>query len=70
MDNGFHRLDDHPKDGESLDRPFDPASTVLRGARFVAANDNRAPLQLRLKRAALLLIAGGVAIWLFWTGLR
>jgi hypothetical protein len=70
VDNGFHRLDDHPKGGEPLDRPFDPASTVLRGARFVAANDNRAPLPLRLKRAALLLIAGGAAIWLFWTGLR
>lgn len=37
---------------------------------MVAANDNRAPLPLRLKRLALLLIAGGVAIWLFWTGLR
>jgi hypothetical protein len=70
VDNGFHRLDDHPKGGEPLDRLFDPASTVLRGARLVAANDNRAPLPLRLKRAALLLIAGGAAIWLFWTGLR
>ena len=70
MDNGFHRLDDHPKGGEPLDRPFDPASTVLRGARFAAANDNRTPLSLRLKRTALLLIAGGAALWLFWTGLR
>lgn len=70
MDNGFHRLDNQPKAGEALDRPFDPTSSVLRGVRLVAANDNRAPLPLRLKRAALLLIAGGAAIWLFWTGLR
>lgn len=49
---------------------FDPASTVLRGGRFLAANDNRTPLPLRLKRLALLLIAGAAAVWLFWTGLR
>jgi hypothetical protein len=70
VDNGFHRIDDLPKGGEPQDRHFDPGSTVLRGARLVASNDNRAPLPLRLKRAALLLIAGGAAIWLFWTGLR
>ena len=70
MDNGFHRIDDLPKGGELPDRIVDPTSTTLRGARLAAANDNRAPLSLRLKRAALLLIAGGAAIWLFWTGLR
>jgi len=70
VDNGFHRLDNQPKAGEAPDRPFDPTSSVLRGVRLVAANDNRAPLPLRLKRAVLLLIAGGAAIWLFWTGLR
>jgi hypothetical protein len=70
VDNGFNQVASPPKAGEPLDRPFDPASSVLRGARLVAANDNRAPLNLRLKRLALLLIAGGAAIWLCWTGLR
>ncbi|MDB5360139.1 MAG: hypothetical protein JWO51_1436 [Rhodospirillales bacterium] len=70
MDNGFHKVTNQPKAGEALDRAFDPTSSVLRGVRLVASNDNRAPLNLRLKRAVLLLIAGGAAIWLFWTGLR
>jgi hypothetical protein len=70
VDNGFHRVNASPRGGESPDRVFDPGSTVLRGARLVAANDNRAPLPLRLKRLALVLIASGAAIWLCWTGLR
>ncbi|HEV2678505.1 MAG TPA: hypothetical protein VGV37_28525 [Aliidongia sp.] len=70
MDNGFHRIDDLPKGVEPPDRVFDPASTVLRGGRVLAANDNRTPLPLRLKRLALLLIAAAAAIWLCWTGLR
>ena len=70
MDNGFHKRTNQPKAGEPLDRPFDPTSSVLRGVRLAASNDNRAPLNLRLKRLALLLIAGGAAIWLCWTGLR
>jgi len=70
VDSGFHKRTNQPKAGEPLDRPFDPASSVLRGVRLVASNDNRAPLNLRLKRLALLLIAGGAAIWLCWTGLR
>jgi len=70
VDNGFHKVTNQPKAGEPADRPFDPTSSVLRGVRLVASNDNRAPLNLRLKRLALLLIAGGAAIWLCWTGLR
>jgi hypothetical protein len=70
VDNGFHRVNATPRGGEPLDRLYDPRSTVLRGARPVAANDNRVPLALRLKRLALLLIAGGAAVWLCWTGLR
>jgi len=70
VDNGFHRKDDLPKDGEGQDRVFDPVSTALRGGRLVACNDNRAPLPLRLKRVALLLIAAAAAAWLVWTGLR
>jgi hypothetical protein len=70
VDNGFHKVTSQPKAGEALDRSFDPTSSVLRGVRLVASNDNRAPLNLRLKRAAVLLIAGGAAVWLCWTGLR
>jgi hypothetical protein len=53
-------------DGEQRNPPLLPMS-----ARAVplAANDNRAPLLVRLQRLAILSLGGAALGWLFWVGL-
>jgi hypothetical protein len=48
-----------------------PIAALLRPAAALhpAANDNKAPLPVRLRRLLFLLIAAAATGWMFWAGL-
>ena len=69
MDNGFRKIDGGDRGGEPPAPPFARALPSFRMQRPRPANDNAAPLALRLKRRALLVVAGAALLALAWATL-
>ena len=69
MDNGFRKIDGGDRGGEPPAPPFARALPAFRTQRLRPANDNATPLGLRLRRRALLLVAGATLLALAWATL-
>ena len=69
MDSGFRKIDGGDRGGEPPAPPFARALLAFRMQRLRPANDNAAPLGLRLKRRALFVVAGAALLALAWATL-
>jgi hypothetical protein len=69
VDNGFRKIDGGDRGGEPPAPPFARALPAFRTQRLRPANDNAAPLGLRLRRHALFAAASLILIALAWATL-